>query len=148
MLYFVGVEGPRKLCPRISTAWNLYHLHMMWFPRCCGAVVAYSSFSFVDKLLTMSILPYFGVSSGRASQTARTRSLATQLRSLPRAMCRPLSDQFVKRFSLTSAILNFRGVLKFAFTAHQRNSDVIQRLCSTGKILLREYFRKYGIWRY
>ena len=40
-------------------------------------------------------------------------------------------------------------VLIFALTAQPRNLDarinsLIQRLCSTAKILLREYFRKYG----
>ena len=46
------------------------------------------------------------------------------------------------------ATLNFRSVLIFALTAHPRNLDpriilLIQRLWSSAKILLREYFRKY-----
>ena len=62
------------------------------------------------------------------------------------AVCRAIS--LSSKFLLTFATLHFYGVLIFALIAHPQRIDaqiisLIQRLCSTAKILLREYFRKY-----
>ena len=64
------------------------------------------------------------------------------------AVC--LAISLSSEFLLALATLTFHGASIFALTAHLRNLDaqiisLIQWLCSTVKILLHKYFRKYGI---
>ena len=123
----------------------------MWFSRRCGAVaLLIFQFSFLDKLLTMSLLQCLQWACLTYCAHAESSYLHVAA-NLPRAICHSSSDQFFKQILVNFSDDYLRGALIWVrTTVHTRNLDariilLIQRLRSTTKILLCEHFRKYGI---
>ena len=119
-----------------------------------------SSFSFLNKLLAMSLLWYLQPASNK-HQGPKWACLTYCMHVEPSYITAKLvlSDlPFVERSAcqanpckhlLNFTTLNFWVGLIFSLTAHPRNLglrtiSLIQRLRSITKSLLREYFRKYG----
>ena len=125
-----------------------------WHSTCCNFLPAMelllcSSLFFLDKLLMRSLLRYLQWAFLTFCAHAEFSYLYNYKTCLERsAVSRTIS--LSSKFLLSFATVNFCSVLIFALATHLQNLDVwvvlvIQRLCSTTKIFLHKYFRKYGI---
>ena len=143
--FAVGV-GPHKLSARIFLRTRKFDL-MEFITTCrrCDFLDAVellrcSSFSFLDKLLRVSLLRYLQPVSNKcqgpkwACLTYCTHTESTYLTAKLASSNLPfVSDQFVKRIHISFRDTKFSRCINFALTAHPRNLDariisLIQRL--------------------